>query len=159
MSENGDDGGGQRCDYRLSSTRRAGQNTDPGQVRGEPSEISISTFTFSAPNCPPTFTGIASLVQNGGIFNTIPIIWPNGQTSDTIICPTPTPTRAALIKTALPPPTHAMTSIYYTWCAPPRNPCRNSGQPRLSQNGSTPFARVPFPGVELRAFMSRYLST
>ena len=34
-----------------------------------------------------------------------------------------------------------------------------SGQPRLSHNGSTPFARAPFPGVELRAFMSPYLST
>ena len=141
-----DDGGGQRCDYRLSSTRRAGQNTDPGQVRGEPSEISISTFTFSAPNCPPTFTGMASLVQNGGIFNTIPIIWPNGQTSDTIICPTPTPTRAALIKTALPPPTRAMTSIYMV---------RSASKPVPQFGPAAPFSKWlyaicarPIPGVE-----------
>ena len=46
------------------------------------------TETFPPQLCPLTFSGTATLVGE----NIIPTIWPNGQTTDTIICPTPTPT-------------------------------------------------------------------
>jgi hypothetical protein len=46
------------------------------------------TKTFPPARCPLTFSGSATLVGE----NMISIIWPNGQTSDRIICPAPTPT-------------------------------------------------------------------
>jgi hypothetical protein len=54
-----------------------------------------TTVTENYPNIfcdAQTYSGTASLVQNGSILNTISITFPNGQTSDTINCSSPTPT-------------------------------------------------------------------
>jgi hypothetical protein len=66
------------------------------------------TKTFPAPDCPPTFTGSATLAGE----NTIPIIWPNGQTSDTINCPSPTPTPTPTPTPCPPCPTSSIQSNF-----------------------------------------------